>query len=228
MKIKLILTLICTLIIQFFIAQTEVKKPEEAFRLYFGAFLKNDEGTQKALNDYMRPTVEGQDMYNFHNELKDQMKENIVKSYVSMLSKATAQANKAEIEALFDILIANFKNAKYKIKSVNIVDNEYQEGEKIAELVYDVTFKIPEKSVQEELKGASFINKPLKNLKPEELKEILTVTLQNLKNATKEITTEQTFSLYTLKQDNKIYYNNGNPSEIVTNLTDFYFDNVKF
>jgi hypothetical protein len=68
----------------------------------------------------------------------------------------------------------------------------------------------------------------LKGLKPEELKKILTVSLQNLKNATKEITTEQTFSLYTLNQDNKIYYNNGNPSEIVTNLTDFYFDNVKF
>ncbi|AQW94212.1 hypothetical protein [Elizabethkingia anophelis] len=228
MKIKFILTLVCTLIIQFFIAQTEVKKPEEAFGLYFGAFLKNDEGIQKALNDYMRPTVEGQDMYNFHNDLKDQMKENIVKSYVSMLSKATAQANKAEIEAFFDTLVANFKNAKYKIKSVNLVDNEYQEGEKIAELVYDVTFKIPEKSVQEELKDASFINKPLKGLKPEELRQMLTVTLQNLKNTSKEITTEQTFSLYTLKQDNKVFYYNGNPSEIVTNLTDFYFDNVKF
>ncbi|MCT3959819.1 hypothetical protein HZQ27_11910 [Elizabethkingia anophelis] len=228
MKIKFILTLVCTLIIQFFIAQTEVKKPEEAFELYFGAFLKNDEGIQKALNDYMRPTVEGQDMYNFHNDLKDQMKENIVKSYVSMLSKATAQANKAEIEAFFDTLVANFKNAKYKIKSVNLVDNEYQEGEKIAELVYDVTFKIPEKSVQEELKDASFINKPLKGLKPEELRQMLTVTLQNLKNTSKEITTEQTFSLYTLKQDNKVFYYNGNPSEIVTNLTDFYFDNVKF
>ncbi|HFK5584950.1 TPA: hypothetical protein ACGZ92_001141 [Elizabethkingia anophelis] len=228
MKIKFILTLVCTLIIQFFIAQTEVKKPEEALGLYFGAFLKNDEGIQKALNDYMRPTVEGQDMYNFHNDLKDQMKENIVKSYVSMLSKATAQANKAEIEAFFDTLVANFKNAKYKIKSVNLVDNEYQEGEKIAELVYDVTFKIPEKSVQEELKDASFINKPLKGLKPEELRQMLTVTLQNLKNTSKEITTEQTFSLYTLKQDNKVFYYNGNPSEIVTNLTDFYFDNVKF
>ncbi len=43
MKIKFILTLICTLIIQLFIAQTEVKKPEEAFGLYFGAFLKPNE-----------------------------------------------------------------------------------------------------------------------------------------------------------------------------------------
>ncbi|AQX87025.1 hypothetical protein I6H88_09350 [Elizabethkingia bruuniana] len=228
MKIKFILTLVCTLIIQFFIAQTEVKKPEEAFGLYFGAFLKNDEGIQKALNDYMRPTVEGQDMYNFHNDLKDQMKENIVKSYVSMLSKPTAQANKAEIEAFFDILIANFRNSKYKIKSVNLVDNEYQEGEKIAELVYDVTFKIPETSLEEEPEVSAYINKQTKNLKPEELKKILTVSLQNLKNATKEITIEQNFSLYTLKQDNKVFYYNGNPSEIVTNLTDFYFDNTKF
>ena len=172
--------------------------------------------------------VDNYTIYNFHKDLKDQMKENIVKSYVSMLSKATAQANKAEIEAFFDTLVANFKNAKYKIKSVNLVDNEYQEGEKIAELVYDVTFKIPEKSVQEELKDASFINKPLKGLKPEELRQMLTVTLQNLKNTSKEITTEQTFSLYTLKQDNKVFYYNGNPSEIVTNLTDFYFDNIKF
>lgn len=64
----------------------------------------------------MRPTVEGQDMYNFHNDLKDQMKENIVKSYVSMLSKATAQANKAEIEAFFDTLVANFKMQNIRSK----------------------------------------------------------------------------------------------------------------
>ena len=228
MKIKFILTLICSLSIQLFIAQTEVKKPEEAFGLYFGAFLRNDEGSQKALNDYMRPTVEGQDMYNFHNDLKDEMKENIVKSYVSMLSKATAQANKVEIEAFFNLLVVNFRNSKYKIKNVTLVDNEYNEGEKIAELVYDVTFKVPEKSVQEELKDVPYISKPLKDLKPEELKKILTVTLQNLKNASKEITIEQTFSLYTLNQDQKIYYYNGDPSQIVTNLTDFYFDNVKF
>ncbi|OPC37463.1 hypothetical protein BAX97_02015 [Elizabethkingia meningoseptica] len=227
MKIKFILTLICSLSIQLFIAQTEVKKPEESFGLYFGAFLRNDESSQKALNDYMRPTVEGQDMYNFHNDLKDEMKENIVKSYVSMLSKATAQANKAEIEAFFNLLVVNFRNSKYKIKNVTLVDNEYNEDEKIAELVYDVTFKIPEKSVQEELKDVPYINKPLKDLKPEELKKILTVTLQNLKNASKEITIEQTFSLYTLKQDQKIYYYTGDPSQIVTNLTDFYFDNVK-
>ena len=47
--------------------------------------------------------------------------------------------------------------------------------------------------------------KPLKGLKPEELRQMLTVTLQNLKILQKEITTEQTFSLYTLKQDNKVF-----------------------
>ena len=50
-----------------------------------------------------------------------------------MLSKATAQPTKQKLEAFFDTLVANFKNTKYKIKSVNLVDNEYQEGEKIAE-----------------------------------------------------------------------------------------------
>ena len=62
-------------------------------------------------------------------------------------------------------------------------------------------------------------------MKPEELKKMLTLMTQAELNATSEISTEQQFSLYTLKQDGKIYYYNGNPSEIATNLTDFYFGN---
>ncbi|AQX04672.1 hypothetical protein ATB99_05560 [Elizabethkingia meningoseptica] len=41
MKIKFILTLICSLSIQLFIAQTEIKKPKETFGLYLDAFLRN-------------------------------------------------------------------------------------------------------------------------------------------------------------------------------------------
>lgn len=105
-----------------------------------------------------------------------------------------------------------------------MVDNEYVENQKIAHYVYDVTFKVPEQLNDEEKKQFDFKN--LKTVKLELLKKLLVTMTDKLKNASRTITTEQEFDLYAGEQDGKTYYYNGDPSVLVTNLTDFYFDNV--
>jgi hypothetical protein len=111
----------------------------------------------------------------------------------------------------------NFKNGKLSVKDVKIVQNEYIEDQKIAEVNYSVSFKVP----------AKFSDIPtgdMKNVKPEDLKKYLVQSVQAFKNADKTVITEQKFSLYQLNEGGKTYYWNGSPDEIVAGLTDFYFD----
>ena len=60
---KIIFLLLLSVMGQQLMAQTEVKKPKEAFELFFGTFVNNDETALNKLNDYLRPTVEGQNAY---------------------------------------------------------------------------------------------------------------------------------------------------------------------
>ncbi len=222
-KIKLIWTLLCVLTIQIFSAQTEVKKPNDAFDLYFKAFVNKNETALKALNDYMRPTVEGKDMYaiNF-TEGNSEMIANMSDNFLSIFSPAAAKANKKEAEDYFAAMIKNFNEATYKISSAKLVDNEYVKGEKIAEISYRVTFKMPNEASDDIL--SAYKNKNPKTLKADELKQLLISLKNTYSNATKEESIDRQVSLYQLIEKGKIYYNSGNIyEEIVTNLTDFYF-----
>lgn len=223
-KTRFLFVAIITLAFQLVSAQKEAKPAKEVFDLYFNSWVKNDVTAQKALNDYQRPTVEGQDMYQFDPSLMSENDNAMVDNFLSMFSKATASANKAETKAYFDAMLHNFRNPVYKLKSVKMVDNEYVENQKIAHYVYDVTFKVPEQLNDEEKKQFDFKN--LKTVKPELLKKLLVTMTDKLKNASRTITTEQEFDLYAGEQDGKTYYYNGDPSTLVMNLTDFYFDNV--
>lgn len=72
---KIILLLLLTMMGQYVSAQVEVKKPKEAFELFFGTFVNNDEVSLNKLNDYLRPTVEGQNAYQVNfKETSDEMK----------------------------------------------------------------------------------------------------------------------------------------------------------
>ena len=114
-------------------------------------------------------------------------------------------------------MIGNFKKAKVTVNNVKITPNEYLEGEKIAEISYTVSFQLPSKLTPGP-EGDT------KKVKAEELKKYLIQVVEDFKNADKTVTTDQNFSLYELKEGGKIYYWNGSPDQIVTNLTDFYFD----
>lgn len=224
-NVKFLFILLSFMAVSLIKAQKEVKKPQEVFNIYFDAFVKNEESAKQNLNTYLRPTVEGQDMYTFADDVGEETKEAMIQSYSTVFSKNVSKAIHAELKAYFNAMMDNFHNAKYKVKSVKLVDNEYVEGQKIAEVVYDVSFLVSNQSIEKAL--PELASKPTKSMKLDEVKKLLTVMTNNLKTASNVITTEQKFSLYTLAEGGKTYYYNGNPSEIVTNLTDFYFDNVK-
>ena len=203
---------------QYVSAQTEVKKPKEAFELFFGTFVNNDEVALTKLNDYLRPTVDGQNAYQVNfKETSEEMKKGSVDNFLAAFPKATAAACKKEAEAYFTAMLDNFKTGKLTIKEVKVVPNEYVEGDKIAEITYSVSFKVPSKLTT----GPSG---DIKKVKAEDLKKYLVQATQDFKNADKTVTIDQNFNLYELKEGGKIYYWNGSPDEIVTNLTDFYFE----
>lgn len=215
---RIFLMLFFTMLGQQVIAQNEVKKPAEVFEMYFGTFVNNDDAALHKLNDYLRPTVEGQDAYQVDfKETSEEMLTSTVENFLSAFSKTTASACKKEAKDYFTAMFGNFKIAKLTIKNVKVVPNEYMKDEKIAEVKYVVSFKVPSKLVT----GPA--GDP-KKVKAEELKKYLVQAVQDFKNADKTVQTEQEFSLYELKQDNKVYYWNGSPDQIVSNLTDFYLE----
>lgn len=218
MKNYKIIFLLLTMMGQQLIAQTEVKKPKEAFELFFGTFVNNDEASLNKLNDYLKPTVEGQNAYQVDfKETSKEMMDGSVENFLSAFPKATAAACKKEAEEYFTAMFGNFKTGKLTVKNVKVVPNEYVEGQKIAEINYSVSFLVPSKLTSGP-KG------DLNKIKAEDLKKYLIQAVQDFKNADKTVTTDQNFNLYELKEGDKIYYWNGSPDEIVTNLTDFYFE----
>lgn len=215
---KIIFFILLTMMGQYVSAQTEVKKPKEVFDLYFQTLVNNDEAALDKLNDYLRPTVEGQDAYQINFKESSQEMINIsVENFLSAFSKATAAACKKEAEEYFTAMIGNFKKAKVTVNNVKIIPNQYLKGEKIAEISYTVSFQLPSKLTHGPTGDT-------KKVKADELKKYLIQVVEDFKNADKTITTNQNFSLYELKKGGKIYYWNGSPDEIVSNLTDFYFD----
>ncbi|MGE8536081.1 MAG: hypothetical protein ACN6OJ_15940 [Chryseobacterium sp.] len=221
MKNYKIILLLLTMIGQHLMAQTEVKKPKEAFELFFGTFVNNDEAALNKLNDYLKPTVEGQNAYQVDfKETSKEMMDGSVENFLSAFPKATAAACKKEAEEYFTAMFGNFKTGKLTIKNVKVVPNEYIEGQKIAEISYSVSFLVPSKLTSGP-KG------DLNKIKAEDLKKYLIQAVQDFKNADKTVTTDQNFNLYELKEGDKIYYWNGSPDEIVTNLTDFYFESFE-
>ena len=218
MKNYKIIFLLLTMMGQQLIAQPEVKKPKEAFELFFGTFVNNDEASLNKLNDYLKPTVEGQNAYQVDfKETSKEMMNGSVENFLSAFPKATAAACKKEAEEYFTAMFGNFKTGKLTVKNVKVVPNEYVEGQKIAEISYSVSFLVPSKLTSGP-KG------DLNKIKAEDLKKYLIQAVQDFKNADKTVTTDQNFRLYELKEGDKIYYWNGSPDEIVTNLTDFYFE----
>ncbi|WP_407401398.1 hypothetical protein [Chryseobacterium sp.] len=225
-KFKIISTLLLVFTLQLFFAQKEVKKPQEAFDILIKSFVKDDKAAQKSLNDYMRPTVQGQDMYQFSTTSNEEQVNLMVENFSANFPKSLVKTNAADIKLYMELLMGNFRNAEYKVKSAKLVDNEYQEGEKIAEIKYDITFKVPQKLSEAQIKEAEKLQ--TKNAKPEDMKKILAIMIDSLKNASVSVTQEQNFSLYQMKEGDKIFYFNGSPDQLVSDNIDFYLDNINF
>lgn len=214
---RIVFFLILTFLGQILKAQ-EVKKPAEVFDLYFDTFFRySNEGVAK-LNDYLRPTVEGKDSYQANmKEISEGVIKTSAANFLLPYPKDVAIACKKESEEYLRILYENFQSGKMVIKKVQVVQNEYVPDQKIARIQYSVTFKVPSKLSEVVIPDAE-------KVKAEELRGILIDIIGKFKNADKIVTTDQEFTLYDVKHDGKIYYWNGSPDQIVTSLTDFYFE----
>lgn len=217
---KIILFLMLALLAQNFNAQ-EVKKPSDVFGFYFDTFVKYDQAGLVKLNEYLKPTVEGKNAYEINlKETADETLKAGVDSFLSTFHKNTANDCRKEAEDYFKIMTDNFKNGKLSITNVKMIENEYVKDQKIALINYSVSFKVPSK-----LSDMPITNP--KRVKSEDLKKYLIQITEEFKNADKTVTTEQEFSLYQLSEGGKIYYWNGSPDEIVSKLTDFYFESFE-
>lgn len=215
---KIILLLLLTMTGQYLTAQTEVKKPAEAFEMFFGTFVNNEDTALNKLNEYLKPTVDGQNAYQVNfKETSEEVMNASVENFLAAFPKTTASVCKKEAEEYFSAMFANFKKGKLTVKNVKVVPNEYVEDQKIAQVSYTVSFKVPSKLTP----GPEG---DIQKVKPEALKKYLIQAALDFKNADKTVTTDQEFKLYELKEGGKIYYWNGSPDEIVSNLTDFYFE----
>lgn len=199
----------------------EVKKPSDVFGFYFDTFVTYDEAALVKLNDYLKPTVEGKNAYEINlKEASDETLKAGVDSFLSAFPENTAKDCRKEAEEYFKIMTDNFKNGKLSVSNVKLVQNEYVKDQKIAFISYSVSFKVPSK-----LSDMPITNP--KKVKSEDLKKYLIQITEEFKNADKIVRTEQEFSLYQLSEGGKIYYWNGSPDEIVSKLTDFYFDSFE-
>jgi hypothetical protein len=98
---KIILLLFLTMVGQYVSAQVEVKKPKEAFELFFGTFVNNDEVALNKLNDYLRPTVEGQNAYQVNfKETSDEMKKGTVENFLAAFPKLLLQHVKKRLKII--------------------------------------------------------------------------------------------------------------------------------
>lgn len=215
---KFLLLIVLVIVGQNLSAQTEVKKPADVFEMYFNTFVTNDNAALGRLNDYLRPTVEGKNAYDIDfKATTEEMVKGSVDHFLLAFSKPAAETCKKEAEDYFRAMMDNFKNGTLSVKSAKLIQNEYVAEQKIAEVIYSVSFKVPSKL-------SDMPGKDTKKIKPEQLRKYLVESTQKFRNADKIVTTEQKFGLYQLKEADKIYYWNGSPDEIVSGLTDFYFE----
>jgi hypothetical protein len=76
---KIILLLLLTMMGQH-VCSDRSEETQRSFELFFGTFVNNDEVALNKLNDYLRPTVEGQNAYQVNfKETSDEMKKGSVR-----------------------------------------------------------------------------------------------------------------------------------------------------
>ncbi|HAY3549707.1 hypothetical protein KRE47_01005 [Elizabethkingia meningoseptica] len=210
--IKVLLILIFLVITQTIFAQSDTKRPEDIFELYFKIFVKNDEAALRELNDYMRPLAKGRDMFTIDFKKKtSEVTPYLTNVFLNFFSYTAGKSNKQLAEDYSKMIQNSIANTTYKIKSSNLMNNENQKDKKIVEISYQVVFNVPEKSLGEAL--TPFQNK-LKSLNSDEVKALI-LELKNLQANTKEYTLDKKIELYGIVKDEKIYYYMPNPSLII-------------
>ncbi len=196
-----------------------ILSPENVFNLYFDSFVKYNDDSVKELNSYLinflgKESTQRLSLKNAYDIKIDEL----TKMYLSNLPVEIASACKDEAHSYFSVLMNNFKNAQYTIKSIKSVCIEEMKDREISEVSYVASFKVPSK--------VEMIISENKKIGAEEIKKYLTDVTTRLKNADKTITTTQKFNLYQLKNESDTYYWNTKPQELNWKLEEFYFKNI--
>ncbi|WP_027378805.1 hypothetical protein [Chryseobacterium daeguense] len=196
-----------------------IQTPENVFNLYFNSFVKYDDDSLKELNSYLINFL-GKD--NTHKmNLRDSSDERVdyfTNIFLSNLSADMAAACKVEAKNYFTVLVNNFKEAKYTIKSIEKHSDEKLKDQEFSEVVFEARFKVP--SASDKNMG------DLKKIGPGEMRKYLIDLTNHLKNADKVVSSEQKFNLYQMKDDRGTFYWNGGPQELAWKLNEFYFKNI--
>lgn len=220
MKIfKAILVAMMILCIQNLKSQN-ILKPETVFSLYFNSFVKYDDDSVKELNSYLINFLGKDNTYRMN--LRDAYNERVeyfTKIFLSNLPPDVASECKKEAQDYFNVLVNNFKEGKYIIKSVKSVHNKYGQNEDLSEVVYEASFKVPS-----DISGFEMGN--IKTIDTGTMKKYLTDLTDHFKNSDKTISVEHTFNLYEVKYGRDTYYWNGGPQELAWKLNEFYFKNI--
>ncbi|MGL6037492.1 MAG: hypothetical protein ACRC0E_01190 [Soonwooa sp.] len=221
--IKIFFIIVALFSAQVIFAQEEVKKPDEVFGLYFRALMNMNDDAIAELNDYLRPTSKGSDVYG--NLSKKAVVEE-VKSSTDMFiganfSKDISESVKASVGEFFLAMFQNLWDSSYKIKEVKLVENPFIKGEKIAEVYYTFSFKKPNISLQESLNA--YQNKATTSLTDKDVNDIFKTLTEAYRTKAVEVKVDQKVNLYQRKFDCKLYYIGDNISKTMSRtLKDIY------
>lgn len=218
-KINAIIVLILIFYTQNFKSQN-ILPPENVFDLYFSSFIKYDDESVRELNSYLINFL-GKD-HTFRMNLEEDYNgrvDDFTKIFLSSLSEDVASACKVEAKDYFTVLLNNFKNAKYRIKSIKSVPLKEAKNQEFSEVTFEVDFKVP--SNTSELKMNDITKAGAK-----EIKKYLADVTEYFKKADKIVTVEQKFNLYQVKAGEDTYYWNGGPQELVWKLNEAYLKNL--
>lgn len=193
---------------------------ENVFNLYFDSFVRYNDDSLKELNSYLINFLGKESTHKMN--LRDTYTERVdyfTQLFLSNLPSNVASECKDEARNYFVVLIDNFKDAKYNIKTIKPVFNENIKNQEISEVNYEVSFKVPE--------NASELNiGDVKKIDAAEMKKYLVDLTIQFKKASKTVTTVQKFNMFQIKAGNDTYYWNGGPQEMTWKLNEFYFKNI--
>lgn len=218
-KINAMFVLIFIFCAQNFKSQN-VLPPESVFKLYFDSFVKHDDESLRELNSYLINFL-GKD-YTFRMSLNESYTGKInyfTEIFLSNLSPEVAAACKVETEKYFTVLMENYKNAKYTIKSIKSVPITDSKTQEMSEVTFDVNFKVPKNTSELKMND-------IKKAGIKEVKKYLADLTVYFEKADKVITSEQKFNLFQVKAGENTYYWNGGPEELNWKLNAFYLKNA--
>ncbi len=217
--IKNVLLLTVLICVQNLRAQTNVLKPDKVFDLYFNAFVKHNDQSLTELNDYLKNFIGEEGLYKvdmktaYHEELKG-----LTNLFLSGFSENVAKECEQDVKNYFNALFDRFKSVRYTIKNMETMRNDYSQSQDISEVYYEVMVKIPENKSNIDLKNG-------KKISAKELKVYLKDITNQLLSANKEFSLSEKFNLYQIYKNDKVYYWNGGPQELLWKLNNFYFQN---